>query len=326
MSEIEPREIEWLWYPFIPYGKVTLLQGDPDDGKSTFMLTIAALLTRGEPLPFTDTGKPHEPISVIYQTTEDDADDTIVPRFIKANGDRERLLFISEKESPLSSYIGDCQINAANEVRPRFNYLIRIAKETGCAIVIIKHLLYHGYDETRAMFWADGDTGCSSQYWGRSIGWYACALVDTLDYIDDEKIRKELIQMAGDLALGLKEVQHPQSGLWYQVLDRYSEYGNYPEYSCSCMFVYFLRKAVRRGYLGSEYAKVAKKTYYGIIREFLEVDEKGRLNLKGTVYVSGLGGDRYRDGSYEYYISEPKQINNLLGIGAFLMASAEMEA
>ena len=163
-SEIEPREIEWLWYPFIPYGKVTLLQGDPGDGKSTFMLTIAALLTRGEPLPFTETAKPLTPISVIYQTTEDDADDTIVPRFIKANGDRERLLFISEKESPLtfddgrilsairetgarvlildplSSYIGDCQINAANEVRPRFNCLIRIAKETGCAIVIINHL------------------------------------------------------------------------------------------------------------------------------------------------------------------------------------------
>ena len=163
-SEIEPKEIEWLWYPFIPYGKVTLLQGDPGDGKSTFMLTIAALLTRGEPLPFTDTGKPLAPISIIYQTTEDDADDTIVPRFIKANGDRERLLFISEKESPLtfddgrilsairetgarmlildplSSYIGDCQINAANEVRPRFNCLIRIAKETGCAIVIINHL------------------------------------------------------------------------------------------------------------------------------------------------------------------------------------------
>ena len=82
------------------------MQGDPGDGKSTFMLTIAALLTRGEPLPFTDTGKPHEPISVIYQTTEDDADDTIVPRFIKANGDRERLLFISEKESPLTFGMG----------------------------------------------------------------------------------------------------------------------------------------------------------------------------------------------------------------------------
>lgn len=163
-SEIEPKDIEWLWYPFVPYGKVTLLQGDPGDGKSTFMLTIAALLTRGEPLPFTEQGEPPAPINVIYQTTEDDADDTIVPRFIRANGDRNRLLFISEKESPLtfddgrilsairetgarlfildplSSYIGDCQINAANEVRPRFNCLIRIAKETGRAIIVINHL------------------------------------------------------------------------------------------------------------------------------------------------------------------------------------------
>ena len=163
-SEIEPRSIEWLWYPFIPFGKVTLLQGDPGDGKSTFMLTIAALLTRGKPLPFTETDNPLEPMNVIYQTTEDDADDTIVPRFIKADGDRERLLFISEKEAPvsfaderiaeairqtnarliildpLSSYIGNCQINAANEVRPRFNCLIQLAKETSCAIVIINHL------------------------------------------------------------------------------------------------------------------------------------------------------------------------------------------
>lgn len=161
-SDIEPREIEWLWYPFIPFGKVTLLQGDPGDGKSTFILTVAALLTRGEPLPF--TSRAFAPMNVIYQTTEDDAEDTIVPRFILAGGDRERLLFIAEKEAPLSfgdgrlkeavvktnarllildplsSYIGDCQINAANEVRPRFNRLIGVAKETGCAIVIVNHL------------------------------------------------------------------------------------------------------------------------------------------------------------------------------------------
>ncbi len=163
-SEIEPKEISWLWYPFIPFSKVTLLQGDPGDGKSTFMLTIAALLTRGAPLPFAEPESPPEPMNVIYQTTEDDAADTVVPRFIKAKGDREKLLFISEKVKPisfdddrieaaikdtgakmlildpLSSYIGDCQINAANEVRPRFNHLIRVAKETGCAIVIINHL------------------------------------------------------------------------------------------------------------------------------------------------------------------------------------------
>ena len=163
-SEIDPKSVEWLWYPFIPYGKVTLVQGDPGDGKSTFLLTIAAMLTKGDPLPFTEPETPPEPMCVIYQTTEDDADDTIVPRFIRANGDREKLIFINEKEAPisfddarieeaikttgakllildpLSSYIGDCQLNAANEVRPRFNHLIRIAKETNAAIVIVNHL------------------------------------------------------------------------------------------------------------------------------------------------------------------------------------------
>ena len=91
-SEIDPKSVDWLWYPFIPYGKVTLVQGDPGDGKSTFLLTIAAMLTKGEPLPFTEPETPPEPMSVIYHTTEDDADDTIVPRFIRSNGDREKLI------------------------------------------------------------------------------------------------------------------------------------------------------------------------------------------------------------------------------------------
>ena len=163
-SDIEPREVKWLWYPFIPAGKVTLLQGDPGDGKSTFILTIAAMLTRGEVLPFTECEFPPEPMNVLYQTSEDDADDTVVPRFIRAGGVGERLHFIDESKTcvtfddarirkaieetnakllvldPLSSYIGNCSMNAANEVRPVFNHLIQTAKETGCAIVIVNHL------------------------------------------------------------------------------------------------------------------------------------------------------------------------------------------
>ena len=73
-SEIEPKEVKWLWYPYIPFGKVTLLQGDPGDGKSKLMLSVAALLSKGEPLPFTETEE-NEPVTIIYQTTEDDADD-----------------------------------------------------------------------------------------------------------------------------------------------------------------------------------------------------------------------------------------------------------
>ena len=163
-NEVEPSEIEWLWYPYISFGKVALLQGDPGDGKSTFMLSIAALLSQGKQMPFAET-EALEPMTIIYQTTEDDLSDTVVPRYIRAGGDPTRLVFIKEdrkaltfdderipkviKETgarllildPLSSYIGNnCALNSANDVRTQFNYLIRIAKETGCAIVIIAHM------------------------------------------------------------------------------------------------------------------------------------------------------------------------------------------
>lgn len=163
-SEIEPTEISWLWYPYIPFGKVTVLQGDSGDGKSTLVLTLAAMLSRGAPMPFTD-GEGQEPINIIYQSSEDDAEDTIVPRFLKAGGDRDRLLFISEEEKylsfsderlvkaikrtnaklvildPLSAYVGEgTGINTANEIRAQFRPLIQIAKEQGCAILIVHHL------------------------------------------------------------------------------------------------------------------------------------------------------------------------------------------
>lgn len=164
-AEITPREVQWLWYPYIPFGKVTLLQGDPGDGKSKLMLAIAALLSRGKALPFTEDADAHEPMTVIYQTTEDDADDTVVPRFIASDGDRTRLIFIREDKKcltfgdarlqeaikkfgakllvldPLSSYIGgEVSLNAANETRSEFNHLIAVARETGCAIVIVSHM------------------------------------------------------------------------------------------------------------------------------------------------------------------------------------------
>ena len=162
-SDIEPKEVDWLWYPYIPYGKVTIVQGDPGEGKSTFVLALAALLTKGKPLPFTN--EETEPINVIYQNTEDDAEDTVIPRFINAGGDINRIFFIDEKDKalsfsddrigraikktgarviifdPLTSYIGsDISINLANEVRTRFNYLIEVAKETKCAVIIVGHM------------------------------------------------------------------------------------------------------------------------------------------------------------------------------------------
>ena len=162
-ADIEPKDVKWLWYPYIPFGKVTMIQGDPGDGKSTFVLDLLARLTRGDALPM--RGEQHPPMDVIYQNTEDDPDDTVIPRFIKAGGDRSRLSFISEKEKmltftdrriaraiqetkarvivfdPLTSYIGgDVSINLANEVRDRINYLIAIARYSGCAVIVIGHM------------------------------------------------------------------------------------------------------------------------------------------------------------------------------------------
>lgn len=163
-SEVEPKEVKWLWYPYIPFGKVTILQGDPGDRKSTLALKVASILTKGDPLPFTDE-EPREPVTVIYQTTEDDLDDTVVPRFLSSDGNAERLIFIKENEKrltfgdprlieairnydakvlildPLSAYIGEnCSMNMANETRAEFNHLIETAKATDCAVLIVAHM------------------------------------------------------------------------------------------------------------------------------------------------------------------------------------------
>ena len=120
-SEITPKEVRWLWYPYIPFGKVTLLQGDPGDGKSKLMLSLAALLSKGAPLPFADEEEHTEPMTVIYQTTEDDADDTVVPRFNSAGGDGDRLIFIKEDEKSLT--FGDDRIREAVEkYNAKYNY------------------------------------------------------------------------------------------------------------------------------------------------------------------------------------------------------------
>jgi unsaturated rhamnogalacturonyl hydrolase len=187
-------------------------------------------------------------------------------------------------------------------------------------------LLYHGWDESKKQRWADPQTGHSPNFWGRALGWYAMALVDTLDYFPkDHQKRAELLAILKRLAVAIEKYQEPKSGLWYEVLDKGQEKGNYPEASASCMFVYALAKAVRQGYLPASYFKVAQKGYEGIKSQFVETTPEGQVNLKGTVSVAGLGGNPYRDGSYEYYLSEKVVTNDPKGVGAFLMAANEME-
>ena len=187
-------------------------------------------------------------------------------------------------------------------------------------------LLYHGWDSSKQQKWAHPITGQSPNFWGRAMGWYAMALVDVLDnFPESHPRRKELLGILVRLADAIKKYQDKSSGLWYDVLDKQQEEGNYREASASCMFVYSLAKAVRKSYLPQKYFAVAHAGYEGIKKEFIEQRSPGKINLKGTVSVSGLGGKPYRDGSFAYYMSEKVITNDPKGVGAFLLASNEME-
>jgi rhamnogalacturonyl hydrolase YesR len=187
-------------------------------------------------------------------------------------------------------------------------------------------LLYHGWDESRQQRWADPQTGRSPNFWGRAMGWFAMALVDTLDYFPRKHPKRaELIAILNRVGEAVIRYQDPRSGVWYDVLDKGTAKGNYLESSASCMFVYALAKGVRIGYLPARYEQVAKKGYNGILKEFIKTDANGQLNLEGTVSVSGLGGNPYRDGSYEYYLSEKVVTNDPKGIGVLILAATEME-
>jgi len=188
-----------------------------------------------------------------------------------------------------------------------------------------KGLYYHGYDETRSQFWADPDTGKSANFWGRSIGWFAMALLDVYDYLEKDEDKAVLEKMINSLAAGLIKNLHPTEKIWYQVTDRPGDFCNYAEASSSAMFIYFIKKAQRLGILKEDYSAILKQVFLSYIHHFIEVGQDGDINLVGTVYAGGLGGDNIRDGSYDYYISEPRAKNHLLGIGAFLAAALEME-
>ncbi|HEX5057475.1 MAG TPA: glycoside hydrolase family 88 protein [Gammaproteobacteria bacterium] len=185
-------------------------------------------------------------------------------------------------------------------------------------------LYYHGWDEKQRQDWANRQTGLSSQFWSRGLGWYAMALVDVLDYIPGNKteLRKPLLEIIAELAPAIVKAQDGATGLWYQIPDRPGERGNYPESSGSAMFVYMLAKAVNKGYLPESYKKNAIKGYEGMVRGFVEAHADGSFSLTGACSVAGLGFGR--DGSYRYYMSEPIVDNDPKAVGPFIMAGIQV--
>ncbi len=186
-------------------------------------------------------------------------------------------------------------------------------------------LLYHGWDESKQMPWANKETGNSPNFWSRALGWYAMALVDVLDYFPkDHPKQKELVKYLNNVSEALVKYQD-KSGLWYQVTDKGGEKGNYLEASGSAMFSYAFAKGANKGYLPAKYKKAANKAFDGLTKVLIKkVDEDGGITLTNCCQVAGLGGNPYRDGSYEYYVNERKKDNDPKATGPFILAALEL--
>jgi unsaturated rhamnogalacturonyl hydrolase len=205
-------------------------------------------------------------------------------------------------------------------------------------------LYYHGWDERREQFWANRETGTSSSFWARAMGWFAMSLVDTLDSVPAaHPLHAFLVQTLRELAPAVVRVQDPKSGLWWQVLDQGERTGNYTEASASAIYTYTLAKGVNRGYLGPEFAAPAIRGFAGLVRDKIVKDDQGRWSLTGIVRSAGLGPPPAewppgipapsrrdsipggRDGSFEYYVEQPITVDNLHGLGPLILAGVEVD-
>ncbi|MGN0678188.1 MAG: glycoside hydrolase family 105 protein [Oscillospiraceae bacterium] len=190
-----------------------------------------------------------------------------------------------------------------------------------------KKLYYHACDTSKKMFWADKQTGCSKGFWLRSIGWFCVSLIDNIDFIDDEAAKADLIKIFAEAIDGIAQYADPETGMFYQVVDCGDREGNYLETSGSSMMAYAMMKGARLGVIDKKYAAFGKKTFDGICKKYLTISDEGELNLGGICLVAGLGPDHkpHRDGTFEYYISEPVVDNDAKGVAPFVLAYTEIK-
>lgn len=188
-------------------------------------------------------------------------------------------------------------------------------------------LLFHGWDESRVERWADRNTGRSPGFWTRSLGWYAMALVDVYEQFPaGHPARPELARMLAELSAALLAVRDTRSAIWWQVPDQGAREGNFLEASGSAMIAYAWAKGARLEMIEPRYRPLAQESFAGLVKELVDWDAStGRLKLRNVCRSAGLGGDPYRDGTYAYYVATPVEPNDAHGVGAFLLASAEIE-
>ncbi|MFV0412117.1 MAG: glycoside hydrolase family 105 protein [Oscillospiraceae bacterium] len=186
-------------------------------------------------------------------------------------------------------------------------------------------LYCHGYDESRAMYWANRKTGCSPNCWLRALGWFIVALVDTLEVTDEQMYYeyRTLQKMLRNLADAVLPWQQ-QNGMFCQIVDKPGEKGNYHETSGTALIAYALLKAARLGFLPPKYLPFARRAFFGTAQKYLARTAGGQLQLGGICLVAGLGGEEHRDGSLAYYFSEPVVQNEAKGVAPMLLAYTEI--
>ena len=186
-------------------------------------------------------------------------------------------------------------------------------------------LNHHGWDESRQMAWADSLTGCSAETWGRAEGWYVMALCDVLELMPaDQPDRGELIAILSRVMEALLTVQDQDTHLWYQVPDKGEQEGNYLESTCSAMYAYAMAKGVNIGVLPDTYRDEAKRVIEGLKSNKLLMNDDGTLSLIDCCAVAGLGGNPFRDGSFDYYIHERICDNDPKGVAPLILACIEL--
>ena len=189
-------------------------------------------------------------------------------------------------------------------------------------------LYYHGYDESRQMYWADPVTGCSPNFWLRAMGWFMVAMVDVLERMDEQLYNeyRGIMAMLKQTIEDVHKFQDEETGMFWQVMDHPGVEGNYLETSGTALFAYAVLKGVRLGYLPKRMAAWAEKAFYGTCDKYLSKNPDGSLQLGGICLVAGLGGKDHRDGSLAYYFSEPVVCNDAKGVGPLVLAYTEMIA
>lgn len=187
-------------------------------------------------------------------------------------------------------------------------------------------LLYHAYDESREQRWANPETGQSPHFWSRATGWYMMAIVDVLDFLPkNHPDRDSIISILNNVSEAVMKVRDPETGLWYQVLDHLGAEGNYIEGSGSAMFAYTFAKGAKNGYLDEKYYDIANDVFDSMVEHLIVEEENGLITMTNICGACGLGGNPYRDGTYEYYISEKVYDNDPKGVAPFIIAAIELD-